>query len=277
MFGKAVKTQIRFMTGRIEFFLVVSVLMALMLMNYTENVLEFQGHDVIAMYHPMKLLTLSYNKSIYSAGVTTLLAQVVPLLVCLTGALSLAGEQKSGEFVLIAARLGTKRYLWSKVVAVFVVTMVAFSLPFLLEMALNCVAFPLGATGDFFQLHAYDPARTSMEANYQLFWLYRLSPYLYAVVGTVLFGCFAGVLAAATLVLSALIRVRFRVLLLLPAFLFLQLTLSWGKSGAGAWYNYVLLFHGENRGGANIPIIMAGLVLFTVVGTAVAARKDALT
>lgn len=277
MFGKAVKTQIRFMIGRIEFFLVVSVLMALMLMNYTENVLEFQGHDVIAMYHPMKMLTLSYNKSIYSAGVTTLLAQVVPLLVCLTGALSLAGEQKSGEFVLIAARLGTKRYLWSKVVAVFVVTTVAFSLPFLLEIALNCVAFPLGATGDFFQLHAYDPARTSMEANYQLFWLYRLSPYLYAVVGTVLFGCFAGVLAAATLVLSALIRVRFRVLLLLPAFLFLQLTLSWGKSGAGAWYNYVLLFHGENRGGANIPIIMAGLVLFTVVGTAVAARKDALT
>lgn len=277
MFGKAVRTQIRFLTGRIGFFFVVSVLMALALLNYTMNVLDFQGYDVITMFHPMKMLSLSYSMSVYAGDIATLLFQIVPLLVCLTGALSLAGEQKSGEFVLMAARLGTKRYLWSKVVAVFVVTTVAFSLPFLLEIVLNCVAFPLGATGDVFQDHAYDPARISMEANYQLLWLYRFSPYLYAVVGTVLFGCFAGVLAAATLVLSALVRLRFRVLLLLPAFLFLQLTISWGENGAGAWYKYIMLFHGVDRGVPYVPVIMAGLVIFTVVGTAVAARKDALT
>ena len=281
MYGKAVRTQIKFLLGQKGFALVFLVLMGVMLLNFTQNVREFQGYDVISMYHPMKLLTLSYNKAIYRADNAMLLIQLVPLLICLPAALSLAGEQQPGQSVLLIARLGTKTYLWSKVTAVFVVTTLAFALPFLLEVVLNCISFPLEATGDFYNFNAYDPQRLTMESLYQLPGLYQLSPYLYAVVCTLLFGAFAGLLAAATVTLSALVRVRFRVLLLLPVFLLLQLTNYVGANGTTSWYNYILFF-GEIVWGEstrNTPFFLALIAIltaFTLIGTALAARKDCL-
>ncbi len=281
-YGRAVQTQIKFLLGRKGFALVFLILMGVMLLNFTGNVLDFRGYDVISMYHPMKLLTLSYNRTYYDQSNTMLLIQLVPLLICLPAALSLAGERQTGQSVLLTARLGSKTYLWSKVTAVFVVTTLAFALPFLLEIGLNCVSFPLEATGDFGNDHAYDLGRLTEESLYQLAWLYQLSPYLHAVVCTLLFGAFAGVLAAATVTLSALVRVPFRVLLLLPAFLLLQLTNFLGTNGTTSWYNFVL-FHGGVLWGVdttrNTPFflaLIAVLAAFTLIGTALAARKDCL-
>ena len=193
-FLRALRVQIQFLLGQKGFALVFLILMGVMLLNFTENVLEFRGYDVISMYHPMKLLTLSYNKAIYRADNAMLLIQLVPLFICLPAALSLAGEQQTGQSVLLTARLGSKTYLWSKVTAVFVVTTLAFAVPFLLEIGLNCVSFPLDATGDFYNGHAYSQQIQDSEAMYQMLGLYRLSPYLYAVVCTLLFGAFAGLL-----------------------------------------------------------------------------------
>ena len=59
MYGKAVRTQIKFLIGQKSFALVFSVLMVVMLRNFIENVLTFRGYDVISLYHPMKMLALS--------------------------------------------------------------------------------------------------------------------------------------------------------------------------------------------------------------------------
>lgn len=276
MYGKAVRTQIKFLLGQKGFALVFLVLMGVMLLNFTQNVREFQGYDVISMYHTMKLLTLSYNKAIYRADNAMLLVQLAPLLICLPAALSLAGERQTGQSVLLTARLGSKTYLWSKVTAVFVVTTLAFALPFLLEIVLNCVSFPLEAVGDFTHTNVYEPQRLAEEALYQLARLYQLSPYLYAVVCTLLFGAFAGLLAAATVTLSALVRVPFRVLLLLPAFLLLQLTNFLGTNGTTAWYSFVLFFSDARRNTPFFLVLIAILAAFTLIGTALAARKDCL-
>lgn len=273
---RAVWTQIRFLVSQWTFFAVFLILMGVMLLNFTENVLEFRGYDVISMYHPMKLLTLSHNKASYRADNAMLLIQLVPLLICLPAALSLAGEQQTGQSVLLTAQLGSKTYLWSKVTAVFVVTTLAFAVPFLLEIGLNCISFPLNATGDFYNGHAYSQQIQDSEAMYQMLGLYRLSPYLYAVVCTLLFGAFAGLLAAATVTLSALVRVPFRVLLLLPAFLLLQLTNFLGENGSTAWYNFVLFFSDAWRNNTFFLVLIAILAAFTLIGTALAARKDCL-
>lgn len=274
--GKAVRTQIKFLMGQKSAILVFSVLMVVMLRNFTENVLTFRGYDVISMYHPMKLLTLSFNKTIYNAESAIILIQIVPLLLCLPAALSLAKEQRTGQSVLMVARLGQKVYLWSKVISVFLVTAIVFTLPFLLEIILNCISFPLNATGDFYNLNAYEERLLASEALYQLPWLYQFSPYLYAVVCTMLFGVFVGILAAATITLSALVKVRFRVLLLLPSFLLLQLTLYLGGEGTTNWYNYTLFFNDVNRNTTFFAVLMGTLVTFILVGTTIASRKDEL-
>ncbi len=272
MYGRATRAQIRALMGGRMFMLVFAVLLALMLSNFTENVLAFRGYDVISMYHPMKLLTLSFNKTNYRADSAGLLVQVVPLLVCLPAALNLDRERRTGQATVMISRLGSRVYLWSKVTAVFVVTTVAFSLPFLLEIPLNCVSFPLKATGDFYNQNAYE--RLAREALYQLSWLYRLSPYLYAAVGALSFGAFAGLLAAATTTLSALVQVKFRVMLLLPAFLLLQLTLYLGENGSESWYLPVMFFNDSLPGTPCFPILVCGLLLFTAAGTCIAARRD---
>ena len=274
--GKAVRTQIKFLMGQKSAILVFSVLMVVMLRNFTENVLTFRGYDVISMYHPMKLLTLSFNKTIYNAESAIILIQIVPLLLCLPAALSLAKEQLTGQSVLMVARLGQKVYLWSKVISVFLVTAIVFTLPFLLEIILNCISFPLNATGDFYNLNAYEERLLASETLYQLPWLYQFSPYLYAVVCTMLFGVFVGILAAATITLSALVKVRFRVLLLLPSFLLLQLTLYLGGEGTTNWYNYTLFFNDVNRNTTFFAVLMGTLVTFILVGTTIASRKDEL-
>ena len=274
MYRNATRTQIKLLLSQWGALLTFGLLLALMLNNFVENVLEHQGTEVVLMYHPMKLLSLSYDKTNYKADTMMLLVQLVPLLICIPAALSLAQEQHSGASVLMASRLGGRTYLLSKVTAVFVVTALVFSLPFLLEIVLNCVSFPLKATGDLANLKIYEPEYIESTKNFLLYPVYRVSPYLYAVVGTIRFGLVMGLLAAATLTFSALVRVKFRVLLLLPPFLLLQLSTYLSQYFDVHWANYVTLFHGEARDDLVFFIAVAALLAFVILGTLCASKKD---
>ena len=276
MYFKATRAQIKLLLFQWGALLAFGLLLALMLNNFVENVLEHQGTEVVLMYHPMKLLSLSHDKTNYKADTMMLLVQLVPLLICIPAALSLAREQHTGASVLMASRLGSRTYLFSKVTAVFVVTTLVFSLPFLLEIVLNCVSFPLKATGDLANWTIYDDEYIQTTQHFLLYPLYRLSPYLYAVVETIRFGATMGLLAAATLTLSALVRVKFRVLLLLPPFLLLQLSayLSQSQYFDVYWANYVTLFHGEARDDLVLFIAVAALLAFVILGTLCASKKD---
>ena len=276
MYFKATRAQIKLLLFQWGALLAFGLLLALMLNNFVENVLEHQGTEVVLMYHPMKLLSLSYDKTNYKADTMMLLVQLVPLLICIPAALSLAKEQHTGASVLMASRLGSRTYLFSKVTAVFVVTTLVFSLPFLMEIVLNCVSFPLKATGDLANWTIYDDEYIQTTQHFLLYPLYRLSPYLYAVVETIRFGATMGLLAAATLTLSALVRVKFRVLLLLPPFLLLQLSayLSQSQYFDVYWANYVTLFHGEARDDLVLFIAVAALLAFVILGTLCASKKD---
>ena len=274
MYFKATRAQIKLLLFQWGALLAFGLLLALMLNNFVENVLEHQGTEVVLMYHPMKLLSLSHDKTNYKADTMMLLVQLVPLLICIPAALSLAKEQHTGASVLMASRLGSRTYLFSKVTAVFVVTTLVFSLPFLLEIVLNCFSFPLKATGDLANWTIYDDEYIQTTQHFLLYPLYRLSPYLYAVVETIRFGATMGLLAAATLTLSALVRVKFRVLLLLPPFLLLQLSAYLSQYFDVYWAHYVTLFHGEARDDLVFFIAVAALLAFVILGTLCASKKD---
>lgn len=206
-----------------------------------------------------------------------LLVQLVPLLICIPAALSLAKEQHTGESVLMVSRLGARTYLFSKVTAVFVVTVLVFSVPFFIELALNCISFPLTATGDLGNGSVYEPEYIETTKNYLFYPIYRISPYLYTVVGILHFGMVMGLLAAATTTFSALVRVKFRVVLLLPVFLLLQLSAYLSKYFSVYWAHYVTLFHGEARNDLVFGVVILVLLAFVILGTLWASRKDWLS
>ena len=93
MYFKATRAQIKLLLFQWGALLAFGLLLALMLNNFVENVLEHQGTEVVLMYHPMKLLSLSYDKTNYKADTMMLLVQLVPLLICIPAALSSSGNR----------------------------------------------------------------------------------------------------------------------------------------------------------------------------------------
>ncbi|WP_157065218.1 hypothetical protein [Amphibacillus sediminis] len=193
------------------------LLMTLVLVNYFSNVWTYQGTDVVDMYHPMKLLTLS-NWSKYSFY----LMQYFPLLVVVPAGFALFTDKQLNQYIFIQSRLGARYYLLGKMIVVFSVTFFVFSVPFLIEILLNLIAFPVSAVGDPSNIGIYDVSYIS-GVHMQLFsGLYIQSPYLYAVVFTLFFGVFSGVLALFTVAVSTF-PIKFKVLLFLPVYLLLYL------------------------------------------------------
>lgn len=208
MFWRTTISQTGYLLRKKNAVIVFYVLLAMVLFNFIRNVVTFQGRDVLAMYQPMKLLLLSYNRTNYNADMTILLIQLYPLLVVCPAGFSLAKEYQTGENVYMSARLGGKGYKYSKMTAAFLATAIIFCVPFLIEIALNCVAFPLQATGDLSNWGYYEKSFAEAVHNYLFSGFYLRAPYLYAVAGTLLFGILSGLLGAFTVAVSSVVRVK---------------------------------------------------------------------
>lgn len=283
MFYKAIKTQTISLLRQKGAIITFYILLAIVLANFIENVMDFQGMEIVEMYHPMKLILLSYNKISYRANFVVLLTQLYPLLVVFPAGFSLAIEQQSGEEVYMITRLGHVKYKLSKLLAAFFATFIVVSLPFLIEILLNCISFPLEATGDFTNWGIYDPGYIESVKQYFMPGFYLYSPYLYTIVATLFFGLVSGVLGAFTVAFSSLVRVRYRIYLILPVFLLLNATVYFsilekisGSASPIMWSDYLFIFYDNPRENLLMGTILLILILFSFVATLVSSRKECL-
>lgn len=231
------------------------------------------------MYHPMKLLALSYNRIYHNADNTLLLIQLYPLLVACPAGLLYAREWQIGLNTLTESRVGALTYKLSKLAAVFFVTAVVFTLPFMIEILLNIVAFPTNAIGDLSNLNTYDPSYLQSIKNYIFCDLYLVSPYLYAVVMTVLFGILSGILGMTICAFSMTIHTKFRLLYLLPTYILLNFTIyilpSIADTGVKVeWYHYFFLFNDECKSVLGLFVVQAILIVYALISACYSSRKD---
>ncbi len=279
MFLKLVLTQVTNILKKKEAMFAFLILFAMVIYTFISNVLEFQGMDVAEMYHPMKLMLVSYNRVANDADMTALFIQLYPFLIVLPAGFGLSKEYQLGEHVYLSARLGNRIYKLSKVLASFVATAIVFTVPFLMEFLLNCVSFPLDAAGDLSNWSAYDEQYLEGVGNYFMGGLYEANPYIYALVGILLFGLASGLLGAATVVISSLIRVKYNIFLFLPPLILLNLPLMLPADNlpfSVQWYDYLLLFDEEAKSGIFFAIAAAALLVFVAAGSYVSSRKDCL-
>lgn len=190
MIFKATISQNAFMLKKRESPCVFYILFFMVIINFIGNVLFFQGRDILAMYHTMKLLLLSYNRIYLNATNTSLLIQMYPILVVCPAGFSLAREYQRGTRIFMVFRLGNFTYQVSGYLSVFFTTMIIFIVHFLLEILLNCLSFPLSATGDLTGSSMYVSAYRMSVNHYFMKNIYLYSPYLYAVIGTHFCGSF---------------------------------------------------------------------------------------
>lgn len=281
MFLKSVKTQLHFILRQRVTQAVFFLLMGLVGYNFVNNVLEFHGMDVSNMYHPMKLLTLSYNRAYYNVDVTLLFAQIYPLLVACPAGLILAKESQMKMNVLIESRIGKIRYFFSKGISVFFATMIVFTLPFLIEILLNVISFPMEANRDFSHFGAYEEKYIQMVRNYWFSELFRSSPYLYSIVMTILFGTISGLIGLMVMSFSAVFPVRFRVLYLILPFVLLNSTIYVLPAYTGGtlqhvWYKYIFLFGDGEKNCLVFAAILAVIVTFNFIAAMLAGKKDSV-
>lgn len=275
MFIRATRSHINYLLNRRSCKITFLILFIIMLLNFFGNVMDFKGYDIVAMYHPMKILSLSYNRVFYNADTSLLIVQLFPLLVSWPAGLCLAIDKDTGADTVLICRLGKKIYYASKLVATVIVTSIIFSLPFLLEIVLNCISFPLLATGDLTNYNAYNAELIQMTDNYPMKSLYSISSYLYAIVGTMNFGLFAGLMAGLTSSISIVFRVKYRVFLIIPVFLLLHISSSLSSQKI-KWFNYVLLFNSEVKSKFFLIAIGILIALFCLFCVSHCSKKDLL-
>lgn len=279
---KTTLSQTIFILKRKEAVCTFCLLFLMISVNFISNVLYFQGTDIVEMYHPMKLLLLSYNRTNFNATNTLLLVQLYPLLVVCPAGFSLLREQQLGIKIFAVSRLGAFQYHISKFISAFLATTIIFTLPFLLEIILNCTSFPLSASGDLYNLSFYDSFYRDSINHYFMKNLYLFSPYIYAVAGTLLFGIVSGLFATFTLAFSSLVKIKYRIFLFLPVFMILNLlTIGNNQLPKGSpsmnWYDYMLLFNDEAKNTGCWLLILFALVLFLIIAVCISSRKDCLS
>ena len=202
---KILKHQTLFMLRQNIALMVFYILLAIVFLNFGSNVLTFQGRDIIDMYHPAKMLVLSYDQVYDNMDIMLLLIQLYPILIVCPAGFTLLSEKKRKTDCVLITRIGSIQYYLGKTIAAFFVTMIVFTIPFLIEFGLNCVSFPLAASGDFVDLNRYSPDYIELTSNYMFPALFHMNSYLYTFVGILFWGVTSGIIGMFTVALSGII------------------------------------------------------------------------
>lgn len=281
MFRKATLQQISFLLRQKSVQFTFYLLLLIVLYSYFSAIGEFHGMDLLEMCGPVNLLSISWDRANFRQDLLMVITMLYPVLAVCPAGFSLAREKASGEQVFLAARMGYRSYHFSKLTAAFAVTALVFMVPFFLELALNCTAFPLDAAGNLIPANMYNPVYIAGVRNFLFSDLYVWNPYVYAVVGILFLGFLSGLLGAFTVAFSSLVRVKYRIFLFLPVFLLLNATMYLNRLFSSAdfsmgWDHYFFLLDEQPKSGIYLLFLILLLAGFSVLGAWKAGRRDCI-
>ncbi len=251
-------------------------MLALVVVNYGSNIINYYGKDLVAMYHPMKLTLLNDY-----GGYGFLLMQYFPILVVIPAAFSYMSDRDSREIVFIQLKVGRGNYYWGKYISVFLITFLVFTIPPLVEIVLNCIAFPLSATGDPSNSDMYDVGYIESIGRYFLPLLWLRHPYAYTVLFTIIFGAVSGVLAGFALAISTLPFMRFKVYVFVPVYLLMDIigrvgSLRTDITFSTSYFDYLRMLSSSHKSGVAYFALMVGIVIVSVLLLRYKSGKDEL-
>lgn len=278
---KIIKHQTLFMLRQNIALMVFYILLAIVFLNFGSNVLTFQGRDIIDMYHPAKMLVLSYDQVYDNMDIMLLLIQLYPILIVCPAGFTLLSEKKRKTDCVLITRIGSIQYYLCKTIAAFFVTMIVFTIPFLIEFGLNCVSFPLAANGDFVDLNCYSTDYIELTNNYMYSTLFHMNSYLYTFVGILFWGITSGIIGMFTVALSGIISFRFKILLFLPVYILLNIPAYMPQITDKLpfvvnWYNYIFLFDDHVKNNVFFISFLIILFIISIVCSVIKGRWDQL-
>lgn len=270
------KAQFQAITKRKIYLYFILILFILMLTNCITNIAFYRGYDRTQMYDPMKLLLVSVHSQ-YNYIFTIFF----PLLATLPAGFTVYHDRHTCAVIFIASRKGTAAYFAATGLAVFVSTFIAVSLPLAVEIGLNLLVFPAGATGDPFVLNhgLYTSGLSSTFTSFLFYPLYYQSSLIYVVCFIMYISTLCGLLALVTNAV-ALFNIRYRVLLFLPAYITLYITSNLGAFNQEDKPQHYSLFISAYENAIRNPLpffLIVGLISsLAIVIFVLHSRKDLL-
>lgn len=275
--GKSIKLQIGILLEKKVAIISFFIMLGLVLYNYYLNVVQYEGTYTNMMIQPMRLLFLSSEEQ-YTANIKFSFLQYYPLFVVLPAGLFYASDVQSKMNIYLSQRLGNIKYLFGKMIAVFIVTFAVFTIPLLLEMGLNCIAFPLEANGNFYGNGIYTEIYVNSVSRYMFLGVFKISPYLYALISILLFGVVSGVLAMFTVAVSMFFS-KYKVLLLLPVYVLLYgmgslYAILPGVEVGTSHFQYFAMFNIANKSQLAFIAIIIALTIGAFMATYIHSKRD---
>lgn len=193
------------------------IVVAFILVNFWKNMLtNLQTGYITQMYDITKMLTLSDHSA---SGYFFL--EFLPLLLVIPTACSWLNDKRSQMGTYIQARVGIRNYIYGKAIAVFVLTFLIFTVPFLLEIIMSAMGFSLKSFGD----PAWQRYEEIIAHNGDMLWgnIYLKHRFLYAVIWILVFGTVCGILALFNVAISMLRFMKYKVYAFFPIYLLICL------------------------------------------------------
>ena len=107
---------------------------ALAVINFAKNLHDFYGYDIRRLIHPMKMTMLNtYGKWGFY------FMQYFPILLAFPASLSFLKDKDNGAEVYLRSKFGNRNYYYGKIIAVFIMTFIAFAFPLFFEYMLNII------------------------------------------------------------------------------------------------------------------------------------------
>ena len=251
----------------------IYAVMAVVLFNFSYNAYSnWQTHYITEMYDPIMTLTLS---DWTPAGYFFML--FYPILLVLPTAVSFQADRESGVVLYLLSKSSRRNYWFSKLLSVFAVTFCIFTVPFLIELFLQCICFDMRSNGEpsgftFFQ------TVESLKA-WPLGTLFIYNRVLYAALFITIFGIISAIMACFNFSLSTLPIFKYKIFSFFPIYALLYIIALYDNFQSEYAYNFMTAFKIFPAKNVNYPawlIIFGFMILFTLIFLEGQIRKDEL-
>ena len=271
---RTIKTQVQIIFRRKLAAFLFLALLVLVLYNFLSNVkTNSEIIYITQMFQTEKVLTLSDWSP---AGYYLML--YFPILVVLPTCCDYLNDRNSKMLIYTQSRLGKRRYWYGKICAVFIATLLIFTIPFLLELLISLLCFDRGATGDPSMVEYI----ISVVEDRKIFLssLFALNPACYYVVMTLLFGISSAILAVFNYAVVMLFSFRFKIFAFFPVYILMYVIRILRDNFHISFetnYFFIMRLYNENSIHKSYILYFAFLcilVFFAVICTEIKVRRE---
>lgn len=245
------------------------VLLAFVMINFFVNVFRNADvHYITQMYDPIKMLTLS-DWSVCGH----FMMEYYPLLVVIPTATVYLVDRDTRIKVYLQSKLGSGNYWFGKMLTVFMITFLIFTLPFLQELILNVLCFDMQSAGDPSNISYLNVIEK--ENRYFLSAVFLKNKILYAVINIILFGLVSAVLAVFNFSVTTLPVFRYKIFTFFPIYiLFYLITLVDRFVNVDYTINYFFILRMFNTVKKNYTVYFLFFVLILCISLLLVWRKS---